>query len=296
MALVVGEADDLVLDRGAIARAACSRSGRNTSASDAGCAGSAHAPPRVVAVIWQSIWGVSIRAVRKDIGSGGQSPGWRSSAAQSMVRPSSRGGVPVLSRPRAKPSRSRVADSPRAGASPTRPAGVVSVADMDQAAEEGAGGQDHGAAARISPVARRHRRRHGHRRSSSDPRPPPAGSRASAAPPAGPGRPGDRACGRPGRGGRGRPGPCSGSASGTGCRPRSIARAIIPSRASISRTRWPLASPPMAGLQDISPMVAGLWVTSRVRAPTARRRRRGLAAGVAAADDDDVKTIHGAGR
>ena len=63
-----------------------------------------------------------------------------------MVRPSSRGGVPVLSRPKAKPRRSRVADSPRAGASPTRPAGVVSVADMDQAAQEGAGGQHRGAA------------------------------------------------------------------------------------------------------------------------------------------------------
>ena len=61
------------------------------------------------------------------MGSGGQSPGWCSSAAQSMVRPSSRGGVPVLSRPKAKPKRWRVAESPSAGASPTRPAGVVSV-------------------------------------------------------------------------------------------------------------------------------------------------------------------------
>ena len=47
----------------------------------------------------------------------------------------------------------------------------------------------------------------------------------------------------------------------------SATRPIRPSSASISRTRWPLPSPPMAGLQDISPMVAKLWVTSAVRAP-----------------------------
>src|SRR3981189_3607909 len=40
-----------------------------------------------------------------------------------------------------------------------------------------------------------------------------------------------------------------------------------PSSASISRTRWPLPRPPMAGLQDIAPMVANRWVTSAVFAP-----------------------------
>ena len=44
---------------------------------------------------------------------------------------------------------------------------------------------------------------------------------------------------------------------------------MTPSRASISRTRCPLPSPPMAGLQDISPMVSILWVSSSVRAPSA---------------------------
>src|SRR5207248_8178234 len=44
-------------------------------------------------------------------------------------------------------------------------------------------------------------------------------------------------------------------------------RPINPSRASISRTRCPLPSPPMAGLQDISPIVLRLWVSSSVRAP-----------------------------
>src|SRR3984957_53592 len=47
----------------------------------------------------------------------------------------------------------------------------------------------------------------------------------------------------------------------------SATRPIKPSRASISRTRLPLPTPPMAGLQDISPSVSRRWVRSRVRAP-----------------------------
>ena len=42
---------------------------------------------------------------------------------------------------------------------------------------------------------------------------------------------------------------------------------MIPSSASISRTRWPRPSPPIAGLQDMAPMVASLWVRRTVRAP-----------------------------
>src|SRR5689334_20378765 len=53
----------------------------------------------------------------------------------------------------------------------------------------------------------------------------------------------------------------------------------MPSRASISRTRWPLPKPPMAGLQDIAPMVVTRWVTSAVRAP---RRAAAAAASVPA--------------
>ena len=48
---------------------------------------------------------------------------------------------------------------------------------------------------------------------------------------------------------------------------RSIARPIRPSRASISRTRWPRPRPPIAGLHDITPIVARWCVSSRVRAP-----------------------------
>src|SRR6266851_516085 len=48
---------------------------------------------------------------------------------------------------------------------------------------------------------------------------------------------------------------------------RSIARPMTPSSASISRTRWPLARPPIAGLHDISPIVSIRWVKSSARAP-----------------------------
>ena len=78
----------------------------------------------VVRVMPHSICRVSMRAVSVENGSGGSSPGCISTAAQSIVDPSSRGGVPVLSRPSAKPNRSSVSDRPSAGASPTRPAGV----------------------------------------------------------------------------------------------------------------------------------------------------------------------------
>src|SRR5436309_9867595 len=48
---------------------------------------------------------------------------------------------------------------------------------------------------------------------------------------------------------------------------RSAIRPIRPSRASISRTRWPLPSPPIAGLQDMAPTVANRCVIRAVRAP-----------------------------
>src|SRR6266540_5637740 len=50
-------------------------------------------------------------------------------------------------------------------------------------------------------------------------------------------------------------------------RARSVARPITPPRASTSRTTVPLAMPPMAGLQDIWPIVSRFCVSSRVRAP-----------------------------
>ena len=68
----------------------------------------------------------------------------------------------------------------------------------------------------------------------------------------------------------------------------SVAMPIRPPRASISRTIWPLARPPMAGLQDICPMRARVHGDQRASGPEARRGPRGLRPGVAAADDDDV--------
>ena len=48
---------------------------------------------------------------------------------------------------------------------------------------------------------------------------------------------------------------------------RSAALPMIPSRASISRTRCPLPSPPMAGLQDITPMLSRRRVTRATLTP-----------------------------
>ena len=50
-------------------------------------------------------------------------------------------------------------------------------------------------------------------------------------------------------------------------RARSVARPMIPPSASTSRTTVPLAIPPIAGLQDIWPIVSRFWVSSSVRAP-----------------------------
>ena len=65
-----------------------------------------------------------MRVVSIENGSGGLSPGCICSADQSMVRPSRRGGVPVFKRPSTTPIFSKVRESPSAGASPTRPAGI----------------------------------------------------------------------------------------------------------------------------------------------------------------------------
>ena len=81
---------------------------------------------------WQSICGRSIRAVRNENGTGGSSP--RSTrnvpsatgASKSMLSRSSRGGVPVFSRPHSKPNDFSDSASSRDGGSPTRPAGRCS--------------------------------------------------------------------------------------------------------------------------------------------------------------------------
>ena len=66
---------------------------------------------------------------------------------------------------------------------------------------------------------------------------------------------------RPGRGGIGRRGLWMRLSMRNWMPVASMARAIRPPRASISRTIWPLARPPMAGLQDMRPMARGSMVT-----------------------------------
>ncbi len=55
----------------------------------------------------------------------------------------------------------------------------------------------------------------------------------------------------------------------------SVTSPMMPPRASISRTKCPLAMPPMAGLQDIWAMRSRFIVTMAVRRP---RRAQALAA------------------
>src|SRR6266540_2966503 len=69
---------------------------------------------------------------------------------------------------------------------------------------------------------------------------------------------------------------------------RSAARPMSPPRASTSRTTVPFAIPPMAGLQDIWPMVSRTDVSRSVRAP---RRADMVAASVPAATTDNYDVI-----
>ena len=141
--VALAEAHDLVLDRRAIARSAAldlpgiHRRAMHIVADDlvgrVGRAGDAALDLSVVDALGQ----------RRRTAPAARRRAASRARAQSMVRPSSRGGVPVLSRPSAKPSRSSVRDKPSAGASPTRPAGVLLLADMDEAAQERAGGEHH---------------------------------------------------------------------------------------------------------------------------------------------------------
>ncbi len=110
----------------------------------------------VVRVIPHWICGVSIRSVSIENGSGGSSPGCISIRPQSIVAPSSRGGVPVLRRPSAKPSRSSVSERPDRRRLADPAGRRLLFADMDQAAQERAGGQHRGAAGELAAVGEAH--------------------------------------------------------------------------------------------------------------------------------------------
>ncbi len=78
----------------------------------------------LVCVIQHGTWrGCIVRPPMNENTGTGSSPGWVASAARSMVRPSSRGGVPVFSRPAGSWSSRRRAARVVAGGSPARPAG-----------------------------------------------------------------------------------------------------------------------------------------------------------------------------
>ena len=223
-------------------------------------------------VMWQAICGVVMRlsgtrrapAGRRRAGPPGRPSRWSAVEARRGS-----GLEPAHARSQARRRVLEQTDAPAPRRSrPGRP--PRSLADMDQAAQESAGGQHHGAGAQA--LARRPVTTPATRPSASgsDPRRPPPRIVS-------PGllRLSSRLHGL-----------AVELAVGLGARPahrRTLAavehaeldaarhRRRGPSArraASISRTRWPLPSPPMAGLQDISPIVAILWVSSRVRAPT----------------------------
>ena len=183
-----------------------------------------------------------------------------------MVRPSSRGGVPVFSRPSANPRRSSVAERPD-GRRLADPAGRdLLLADMDQAAQERAGGQDHGAGRKFAAIGQANAGNA--RRSRSEDRRPRLRSQSSSAfrgsPPASRRR---KACGRPGRADPAPPGLCGGSARETGCRPgrrpgpsgRPARRFRGPDGPCRAR-RWPDCRTSRRSSQN-------RWVTRAVRAP-----------------------------
>ena len=208
-----------------------------------------------------------------------------------MRRPSRRGGRAGLQPAQRQAKRVRACCArPIDGASPTRPAGVrasptwitprrkVPVVSTTARAGEVAAvaGDDAGDAPPGRGSGLRPRR--------------PAKVQVRAARPAAPAWPRGRAPRSIWARGPRTAGPLLRLSSGSGCRRASAARPIRPSRASISRTRWPLPRPPIAGLQDISPMrVEPVGQQQGARAD-ARRGGGGFAAGVAAADDDDVES------
>ena len=76
----------------------------------------------VVCAMWQLICRSGSVRVRKLNGVGSASPGCSSNLLQSIVRPSSRGGVPVFNRHSRSPSRFKLSPSRTLAGSPLRPA------------------------------------------------------------------------------------------------------------------------------------------------------------------------------
>ena len=82
-----------------------------------------------------------------------------------MVRPSSRGGVPVFKRPSVKPRFSSVRDKPERRRFADAAGGNLFFADVDEAAQKCAGGEHHRAAGNLAAIGEFHARKRGRCRS-----------------------------------------------------------------------------------------------------------------------------------
>ena len=107
----------------------------------------------VVKAMWQLICGWTIVFVRKLKGVGSASPGCSSNASQRMVRPSRRGGVPVLSLQVRRPKGAQCFAEEDRGGLAAAAGGIALLAAVDEAVEERAGGDDGGAGQEAAAVA-----------------------------------------------------------------------------------------------------------------------------------------------
>ena len=216
----------------------------------------------------------SALACEKKTGGSSDGCGTISGWDQSMVVPSRRGGVPVLSRASGSPSRSSVSAIPTVGGSTSslsdsrtnRPAGRLSRPMCTVPRRKVPAVSTTARLRSCWPVAV----------STPSTRPPSPRSRSSTAP--------STSCNRSTspiarciaalysarsawqRGPR-TAGPLERLSMRKWIPASSAQRAIRPSSASISRTRWPLPTPPMDGLHAISPTVSTRCVTRSVLAP-----------------------------
>ena len=106
--------------------------------------------------MWQGSCGAAAAVVSSAKNSGGSSPCWISSAPQSIVAPSSRGGVPVFSRPKANPARLEALRQRDRRPLPEPSSGRADVAEMNHAAQKCAGGEHDRTAAEASAVGQVH--------------------------------------------------------------------------------------------------------------------------------------------
>ncbi len=227
---------------------------------------------RVVWVTWQSTCGWSgngAPACARENGRGARVSRLRLDRRRSRwSRAPAARGVPVLKRPSSKPSARSEVGEPARGA--RRPAGRPPpswLAHVHQRLEEGAGGdappRGHGARCRRAAAPRR---RAGPPGSAAPPLRPrrargPAETRAAPASPAAyASRSHSTRVARTA-------GPFEAFRVRKWVPARSALRAISPPSASSSRTRWPLAVPPMAGLQLITAARSARSVTASVWSP-----------------------------